>query len=351
MYLGEMEVENLRCLHRAELDFHPAVNLIQGENGAGKTSLLEAVHLLARGRSFRTRHTDRLLTLGQDALRVLGRLADSPVALLGVGYSRDGGTEVRIDRRPTRALAELSLAFPALILDPGIHRLVEEGPSLRRRWLDWGVFHVEPSFVEVWTDFTQTLKQRNAALKLGHDPTPWDRELARLGEALGQARRRTVELLLPHWRDTVASLLDLDVGLAYFQGWSQERSLAESLTHHRAADVERGTTGQGPHRFDVILTVGKRLARDHLSRGQQKLLGAAMSLAMAKLVAVLSGRQPALLLDDPAAELDADKTRKLLAEVQGLSAQLIMTSLGPGPAPGLAPDRVFHVEHGRVRRV
>jgi DNA replication and repair protein RecF len=348
MYLSEMEVENLRCLHRADLEFHPGANLIHGENAAGKTSLLEAVHLLARGRSFRTRHTDRLVTQGQDSLRILGRLQDSSVSSLGFGYSREGGTEVRIDRRSPRSLAELSVAFPALILDPGIHRLVEEGPSLRRKWLDWGVFHVEPVFVELWADFSLTLKQRNAALKLRHDPSPWDQELARLGELLGAARRQAVGLLLPHWERTVLSMLGVEVDMVYFQGWSQERSLSESLGHHRESDLERGTTGQGPHRFDVQLNVGRRQARDFLSRGQQKLLGAAMAMSMARLVASQSGRIPTLLLDDPAAELDREKTGKLLREVQGLQGQLIMTSLDDKWASTVAPDRVFHVEQGRV---
>lgn len=348
MHLSEMEVENLRCLRRADIEFHPGTNLIRGENGAGKTSLLEAVHLLARGRSFRTRHTDRLVAMGQDSLRVLGRLADSPVSTLGFGYSRDGGTEVRIDRRSPRSLADLSVAFPALILDPGIHRLVEEGPSLRRRWLDWGVFHVEPGFVELWSDFSLTLKQRNAALKLNHDPSPWDQELARLGEALGAARRQTMSLLQPHWEQTILSMLGIEVGMVYFQGWSQERSLADSLLHHRGSDMERGTTGQGPHRFDVQLHAGRRLARDFLSRGQQKLLGAAMALSMARLVGSLSGRRPTLLLDDPAAELDTQKTGRLLGEVQRLECQLIMTSLDEESASALAPDRLFHVEQGRV---
>jgi DNA replication and repair protein RecF len=247
-------------------------------------------------------------------------------------------------------MAELSLAFPVQILDPGIHRLVEEGPSLRRKWLDWGVFHVEPGFVELWSDFSQTLKQRNAALKLLHDPSPWDVELARLGESLALARRRTVAALEPYWQQTTASMLEVEVGLGYYQGWSLERSLADSLQHHRPADLERGATGQGPHRFDVLLSVGKTLARDHLSRGQQKLLGAAMTLSMAKLVAAVAGRQPALLLDDPAAELDADKSRKLLKEVRALQGQLVVTSLDMGQEPMVQPDRMFHVEQGRVTR-
>lgn len=351
MYLSLMEVENLRCLHQAELEFHPASNLILGPNGAGKTSLLEAVYLLARGRSFRTRNTERLLAAGSSHLRILGCLAESPAGTIGVGFSRDEGTEVRIDRRTPGSLAELSLAFPALILDPGIHRLVEEGPSLRRKWLDWGVFHVEQGFVELWSAFSLTLKQRNAALKIGHDPSPWDVELARLGEQLSVARRQALGQLEPHWRRAIDALLGIQVDLVYFQGWSQERSLAESLQHHRAADLERGTTGLGPHRFDVQLTVDRKSARDFLSRGQQKLLGAAMTLSMAGLVTEWTGRSPTLLVDDPAAELDAEKTGRLLAEVRRLQGQLIFTSLDLANASSVQPERLFHVEQGRVRRV
>ena len=349
MFLRELEVDHLRCVERAEMELHPGVNLIQGPNGAGKTSLLEAIYLLGRGRSFRTRHAERLLRAGESSFRVLGRVGEAYVGVIGVGFDRETGLEVRIDRRTPRSLAELSLAFPVQVLDPGIHRLVEEGPSLRRRWLDWGVFHVEQGFVELWSDFSLALKQRNAALKLGEDPSPWDPEVARLGEALAAARRRTMDLLLPLWKDTVASLLDQEVALGYFQGWSQERSLADSLQHHRQGDLDRGTTGQGPHRFDVVMTLGRTAARDYLSRGQQKLLGCAMALSMAQLVGVVASRDTTLLLDDPAAELDEEKTARLLSAVRRLKGQLVLTSLDWEGAPVLQPDRVFHVEQGRVQ--
>jgi DNA replication and repair protein RecF len=279
----------------------------------------------------------------------LGCLEGTAVGNIGIGFNRDSGLEVRIDRRTPRSLAELSLAFPIQILDPGIHRLVEEGPGLRRRWLDWGVFHVEHGFVNLWADFSLAMKQRNAALKLGHDPSVWNGEVVRLGEDLAAARRRTVVQLLPIWKHCLSDLLDQEVSLTYYQGWSQERSLAESLVHHLQADKERGSTGLGPHRFDVILTVGRTAARDYLSRGQQKLLGCGMALSMAQLVTAVAKRESALLLDDPAAELDSEKTARLLSAVRRLRGQLIMTSLDHDGPPVLEPDRLFHVEQGRVR--
>jgi DNA replication and repair protein RecF len=347
--LLDLEVDELRCLQRAELTLHPHVNLIQGPNGSGKTSILEAIYLLGRGRSFRTRHTERLIRRGATRMQVLGRLQDSVTGVIGVGCDRETGVEARIDRRAPRSMAELSAALPVQVLDPGIHRLVEEGPSHRRKWLDWGVFHVEPGFVSRWAEYSRALKQRNAALQQGQELAPWDQELARLGEALSESRARTLEALRPHWEQTLAKLLGVDISLAYFRGWSQEQGLQAALKAHLTRDREQGTTQAGPHRFDVLLKVEGRLARDVLSRGQQKLLGATMALAMAKLVGSGDRHPGMLLLDDPAAELDQAHTAALVSEIHSLRGQLVVTALRDDDHSFGAPDRAFHVEQGRVK--
>ena len=348
MSLLALEVDGLRCLKQVRLELHPHVNLITGANGAGKTSVLEAIYLLGRGRSFRTRHTERLIAHGGACLTVFGRTDDPTFPTLGLGFDRGDGLQARIAGRDARSLAELSEAFPVQVVDPGIHRLVEEGPSFRRRWLDWGVFHVEPGFVASWTDYSRALRQRNAALKQGTDPSPWEPELIRLGELLSEARSRTMTLLEPHWQQTLKALLGEPVALGYYRGWSQERTLAESLATHRPRDLERGSTGSGAHRFDVLLRVEGRAAREVLSRGQQKLLGAAMALAMARLVGSGERRPPTLLLDDPAAELDRVHTDALVSEIRQMKGQLVVTALHPEEARFGDPERAFHVEHGRV---
>ena len=348
MSLLALEVEGLRCLKQVKLELHHHVNLITGANGAGKTSLLEAVYLLGRGRSFRSRLTERLIDHHSEALTVFGR-TDHPIfPTLGLGFDRNQGLRARIGGRDARSLAELSEAFPVQVVDPGIHRLVEEGPSHRRRWLDWGVFHVEPGFVAVWSEYSRNLKQRNAALKAGNDPSPWDPELARLGLALTEARGRTMALLEPIWQQTLSALLGEPVELSYYRGWSQERDLAETLVMQRARDLERGSTGLGAHRFDVQLKMEGRIAREVLSRGQQKLLGAALALAMARLAGSSGRRPPTLLLDDPAAELDRAHTDALVSEIRSMKGQLVVTALHPEEARFGDPDRAFHVEQGRV---
>jgi DNA replication and repair protein RecF len=197
-------------------------------------------------------------------------------------------------------------------------------------------------------DYSRTLRQRNAALKQGSDPSAWEPELARLGELLAEARSRTLSLLEPYWRQTLAALLGEPVSLGFYRGWSQERSLLEILAGHRARDLERKTTCSGAHRFDVLLKIDGRAAREVLSRGQQKLLGAALALAMARLAGSEGRRPPTLLLDDPAAELDREHTEALLSEIRKMKGQLIVTALLPEEARFGAPERAFHVEHGRV---
>jgi len=371
MRLAELRVINLRCLAQVQLTLHPRLNLLTGDNGSGKTSILEAIYLLGRGRSFRTRHTEQLIRHTATELQVFGRVEsgggeaspgialppdtspppDDPIVghSIGLSCTRQKGVEARIDGRDVASLAELSELFPVQIIDPGIHRLVEEGPVQRRRWLDWAVFHVEPDFVRHWQGYSRALRQRNAALRCSADPSPWDAELVRLGEQLSSARARLIQALEPYWTTALRELDAVPASLGYFQGWSRDQDLAAALSAHAARDRERGTTSYGPHRFDVLLRVDGRSAREMLSRGQQKLIGAAMALTMSRYVAAAATRAPVLLLDDPAAELDRVHTERLLAAVASLGGQLVVTALrAEGTSLG-TPDRVFHVEHNEVK--
>jgi len=225
---------------------------------------------------------------------------------------------------------------------------VEEGPVYRRRWLDWGVFHVEPSFPGAWQEYRRALQQRNAALKAQADPTPWEPALIRAGERITEARAQTLARLQAVWPDTLAALAAEPVTLGFQRGWPQGMTLAESLSQHRARDLERGTTLTGPHRFEVALRLGTRAAREVLSRGQQKLVGAALALALAREVGTARGQAPVLLLDDPAAELDALHTEALIRAVRGWQGQLVVTALERAPAALGPPEAAFHVEQGRV---
>jgi DNA replication and repair protein RecF len=360
MSLGQLSIQNLRCVRQAELDLHPGRNLIVGANGSGKTSLLEAIFLLGRGRSFRTRNSERLITHGETRLVVFGRTqpAENPgmSTAVGIQVTRGEATLAKIQGEFARTLAALSEALPVQVIDPGVHKLVEDSAFRRRRWMDWATFHVEHGFVDVWASYTRALKQRNAVLRqlqangagAAQQLAAWDVELAHWGEQLARSRRKTLENLQPHWRQTVAALAGLNLELVYFQGWARDVTLTEALEHSRERDLARGSTQAGPHRGDVVLKLDGKLARDTLSRGQQKLVAVSMILAQLQLLANILPEPPTLLLDDPAAELDPERLVRFIAHVAPLKCQLVLTSLSAGPQPFGNADRTFHVEQGRV---
>jgi DNA replication and repair protein RecF len=352
MSLAELRIENLRCVESAALEFSPRLNLIAGENGAGKTSVLEAIFLLGRGRSFRTRSSERLIRHGAPALTVFGRTDDSPPKQAGVEIAADGGTRARINGENAQSLLELSGVLPVQAIDPEIHKLVDQGPERRRRWLDWLVFHVEPTFGLQWARYHRALKQRNAALRSGAgDTAAWDSELIRNGEAITASRQQALDRLRPRLAQTFERFGALDVSVGFFTGWAAGIPLEDSLRSHRESDRARGITTSGPHRADVTLRRSNRIARETLSRGQQKLTAVAMIVAQLQLLQDELSMNAVLLLDDPAAELDAKNLQRLFDELASLRCQMIATSLTPETALFQAPKATFHVEQGRVKRV
>jgi DNA replication and repair protein RecF len=353
MSLSEIAVSNLRCIEHAELRLPSGLTLVHGGNGSGKTSLLEGIFILGRGRSFRTRNSERLIRRGQTHMRVTGQIqrSESDAVRLGFEVSRSG-TTARVAGQAVETLAELSQVFGVQVIEPGIHRLVEEGGYRRRRWLDWAVFHVEPRFVDLWLRYTRVLKQRNAALKTQAATVGvWDADLARLGEAINEARQRLVERLQPYWHAAVMALSGLEVELHYLRGWSQEYTLAESLALSRATDELRRQTHAGPHRADITLRLHGRAARDVLSRGQQKLVAVAMAVAQLRLLQDVTQMTPTLLLDDPAAELDGQRLQRFIDEVASLRCQLVVTSLHSESRLFGIPERTFHMDAGRVQPI
>jgi DNA replication and repair protein RecF len=352
MSLAELRIENLRCIESATLQFSADLNLIAGENGAGKTSILEAIFLLGRGRSFRTRSTERLIRHQQTKLTVFGRTDDEPPRRAGVEVANDGGTRARIDGENAMSLLELSGVLPVQAIDPEIHKLVDQGPERRRRWLDWFVFHVEPTFGLNWARYNRALKQRNAALRSGTgEISAWDGELIQNGALITDARRRALERLIPCLHQTFERFGGLDVSVGFTTGWLAGTSLEDALRTHLERDRARGMTTVGPHRADVTLRRDHRVARETLSRGQQKLTAVAMVISQMRLLQDELNLRAVLLLDDPAAELDDKNLQRLFDEFSSLRCQMVATSLTQEAALFQAPKATFHVEHGSVKQV
>lgn len=347
--IRRFKISNFRCLEQADLVLSPSFNLIYGANASGKTSFLEALAYLGRGKSFRGASTDNLVRHGQSEFVLFGETeTEVRTQRIGVRNSR-AGLEVRVDGSGEGGVAALAEALPLQVIDPEVHNLVAGGPELRRRFLDWVAFHVEHDHLETWRRFRRALKQRNAALKARSAPAAiksWNAEFVELGEALDASRRRALDAAIVSLADFGRGLLGTELGFEYQQGWSKDKSLAASLDEGLERDVQQGATQHGPHRADLRIRYDERQARKLVSRGQQKLLASAMILAATETAQAALERPLLLLLDDPAAELDGESLVRLLAAVEGLGCQVVATSLEKAalsPPPGAA---VFHVEQG-----
>ncbi len=352
MPLGWFRAERFRCLEEVEFTLDPAANLFVGPNASGKTSLLEAAFFLGRGRSFRSRRRDSLIRHDADGFLLAGRsLAGATETPLGVRAGR-ASTEWRVGGAATEGVAALAELFPAQVIDPEVHKLLEEGPGRRRRFLDWGVFHVEPAFLPTWRRYHLALRQRNAALKqdpADRDLAAWEQELSISGENLARQREAYLARIATPLASIGEALLDRPITLVHSAGWDTSRALLEVLHAGRERDRRYRATQAGPHRGDIAVQVGGRAAKDHVSRGQQKLVAAGLMLAQLQVQEQDRPGRSALLLDDPAAELDRENLARLMAIVQAVPAQLWVTSLRPD-LPGLpAGGRMFHVEQGSVR--
>ena len=353
MGLRRLQVTDFRCLQAVELELDPRFTLISGQNGSGKTSLLEAIYLLGRGRSFRTRRVARLIHFDADHFVIFGELERDAIKLpLGI-EGREAGLRARIGGADARSVVELALHFPVQIIDPEVHKLIEEGPAHRRRFLDWGVFHVEQRFIGHWQRYRQALSQRNAALKSGQRDElvrVWNPELLQAGAEIAEARARYVGALTNHAIEATSRLLGRELRLQYRRGWNQDVTFDEALQRSEALDRQRGATQVGPHRADLVIRIDAGLARDHISRGQQKLLAAALLIAQLRCFPSNASLRPTLLLDDPAAELDAEHLQRLIDELGVPQTQLVVTALDDKfPAFG-SPGARFHIADGRVQQ-
>lgn len=358
MRIERFQIANLRPFERAEVRPAPGINLFVGENGSGKTSLLEGLHVLAYGRSFRGRVRDGVIRTGAEAIELFAEWReDGHSRVRRVGLRHTGARwEGRLDGEPVAQLGELCAALAVVTFEPGSHALVTGGGEPRRRLVDWGLFHVEPDFLTIWRRYARALKQRNALLKSGvrdNQLDLWDRELADAGEPLTRRRQTYIETLEPRLRAAAAELApSLGTARLEFQpGWARETlSLADALLVARDRDLANGYTSVGPHRADWRIDYSTLPSRETLSRGQAKLTALALLLAQAECHAAVRGEWPVVALDDLASELDRSHQRRVLARLVASGAQVFVTGTEPLPALAEVGGEValFHVEQRRV---
>lgn len=363
MSLSRLKLSRFRNIASADVSLGVGANLFCGANGSGKTSLLEAVHMLATGRSFRSRQHQSVIQREQEELTVFAQLDNG--YSLGVARRRDGSGRIRINQAPAESSSQLASCLPLQIINSDSFSALDGGPSVRRRLLDWTVFHVEHQYAQQWKSYQTALRQRNALLrrgKIGQDQlSVWEQRMAQSGGLLDQWRAEVFGDLRTHLQALIGELPEsplADVEMSYRRGWRKELPLLEALAESREGDLVQGHTRLGPHRADLRFSVDGEAAHSILSRGQQKMLVCALRTAMAELVQ-RRREKPVFLVDDLPAELDEENQQQFALWVSRCASQVLVTGIEREATsrPWLQLDppwnspTMFHVEHGRISAV
>ncbi len=353
--IQRLAISNVRNLKQLELNPAPGVNVIAGANGSGKTSLLEAIHILGRGRSFRTRKINDWITRGENTARIVASTTNgaTTTGLTKLGLERDRSQwQARINGETVTRFGDLSRQLPLIVFEPNAHELISGGPEQRRAFLDWGVFHVEQKYLQSWRRYQRSLRQRNSAIReqvanqVIHSLTPGIVEAA---ENLDEMRLHFFTQLQQAYTELKDQLQPQipDATLIYHRGWPAEQSLSELLHNELPKDVESGYTRQGPHRADIGMQYQQRQLRGWLSRGQQKLTALLLLLSQQTTWKSSTQLTPIIMLDDLYSELDEVHSSKVLKLLKESQAQVWITTAEQRTLTEHA-SKVFHVEHGQI---
>lgn len=354
--LSELRIHSFRNIDNAQITCRPGIQFFYGENGSGKTALLEAIYFLGLGRSFRTSHLDALIQTGSPLLTLFG--SNQRAISAGIEKERNTPPRIQVEHRSASPI-QLADFLPIILINTESLDILNKGPLYRRQLIDWGLFHVEQSFRETWQQWVRVMRQRNSALKLKQPAKAhcaWDQPLAKLGEKIHEMRVRFLSRYLPLVEEGLKEFLDPRERFSfdYERGWPGDKSLLETLGESLHEDVKLGFTHFGPHRADLVITAGNNLAREKLSRGQQKLFVCALKTALGNLLEMHQKRPCVYLLDDLQSELDKPARTRFFGLLREQNVQAFVTGVELESFVSLIKpekDALFHVEQGRVSEI
>lgn len=362
MSLLSVSASQFRNLKALTLAAHHQFNLIYGVNGSGKTSILEAIYYLAHGRSFRTSRSQRLIQHDEAAFTLHAKVTVSAQTFaMGMQRDRQGDLLLRLNGAAVNRLADFATLLPVQLITPDSFRLFFGGPKERRQFFDMGLFHVEHTFFDVWLRFHKVLKQRNALLKGSRHYDEqfafWDQQFAQLAIELQQLRAGYLQQLEQSFRQlTENDDLLQQVSFQLQSGWpdktgSDAAELQALLKQSFQQDSRMGFTQYGPQKADLKLKAGAYAAEEVLSRGQLKVLLFALKIAQNNVIRDSGKKQPLLLIDDLASELDLSSTRQIFGFLNNINSQVFITAINADQVSPFIPAEklvMFHVEQGQI---
>jgi len=354
MKLLNIAIHDFRNIEQASLCFSSGINFISGVNGVGKTSILEAIHHLSTGNSFKTRFAKKIIQFDKSNFIVRGELEGA--CYIAIQKKADKTILVRINNEKVDSSSQLARYLPVQIIFDDLFNIIDCGPSVRRCFLDWGLFHVEPPYNSILANYKKAVYQRNILLKKNNSHVslyqPWENLIIEYGLQLHQLRVTYINKLLPEFEKVLKKFNEhLNIKIKYHHGWGQAvlnleaEILKKELNASREKERELGYSNKGAHRADLIFYTDSHFAKGTLSRGQQKVALIALKIAQGNLLP-----KPCLyLIDDLAAELDANTLYKICSYLKKGGTQAVITTLeSTNPILNNIADKWFNVSNGEV---
>ena len=351
MAISQLSLTDFRNLRSTTLDFNSRFNFVSGDNGSGKTSLLEAIYVLCQAHSFRTHQLKQCINHDKSSFLLFGRFEDHKAGLA----KNDKKLEIHVDGESIKRRSELVRKTPVNIVNADSFVMLDGAPQKRRAFIDWCMFHVEPNYAEQWRLFQHALRQRNRLLKTRQDIKLldyWDQHLIEPSLNLSTMRRDYCKKLQAIAEVELCEILSgISLELEYRQGWPDDLSLLDATRSNRELDIRRGFTNAGIHRDDLRIMSQGKYASEILSRGQSKRLCLALLLAALKVVSKSRQDRIILLIDDLNSELDSKSQNIVYQQLVDLDLQMFISNID-SPVPEAISGKeikLFHVEHGIIR--
>ncbi|MCK4462035.1 MAG: DNA replication/repair protein RecF [candidate division Zixibacteria bacterium] len=358
MYIKSLSVSCFRNLSSLNVEFTKGVNIIVGDNGSGKTNLLEAIHVLCLGRSQRGAGDLVLLNHKCDVYRLEGRLASEKETFdLATGYQRGGRKKLTIDGLSAR-LSELYDHISLASAGPEDSTIIGGSPSQRRSFLDIYISQLTKSYLANLSNYQRALAQKNAALRAERDGTPFDSILVELGSLIIRERcsfLNRLSLVASQYYKQLSDGEKLTIQYQPSVSFDQKRldlkdiaaNMESRLNEVRRRETAMKTAVVGPHRDDIYFAVGGLPARSHGSQGQWRSIAIALKLAVYQLLREYREETPILLLDEVFAELDQKRAAALVEAFADFGQLFITTALSP-PELLRRRGRIFKIMEGTI---
>ena len=347
MVLQSLDLKNFRSFTETTIHLAPQANLITGNNGSGKTTILEAIYFLTKKRSFVTRSNKHLIQDNAKESVIFANLSDEKHSITTMGVSiQPGNLKTKINKKEAKTRDLLTL-LPSNVIEAGSSNIFLQSPPIKRKFIDLGVFHVEPLFLDAYLNNRKALVNRNAAIRHNTNLTIWDKPLIEYGDIITSYRLIFISVINQYFESISNQFFGYSCSIRFYKGWKGDNFI-DAISKNLLTDKKYGYTQLGPHRADYDFFSKNGSVKDFFSRGQMKVIYSIFILAKTYAFKHFLGAQCVLMLDDPLSELDDNSLDFLIGETKALDVQLIVTSIRENSLFGRLNPKTFHVEQGRI---